>query len=94
MDSKTLINQYVGIVQKIARVEQRRIPNHMIEYEELVSIGIIAVQHNVPVIDNAPVARALFRMVDINQQIPPELYKAVAEILMFVYKMKKNTPNT
>ncbi len=44
MDSKTLINQYVGIVQKTARVEQRRIPNHMIEYEELVSIGIIAIQ--------------------------------------------------
>ena len=44
MDSKTLINQYVGIVQKIARVEHRRIPNHMIEYEELVSIGIIAIQ--------------------------------------------------
>ena len=44
MDSKTLINQYVGIVQKIAKVEQRRIPNHMIEYEELVSIGIIAIQ--------------------------------------------------
>ena len=44
MDSKTLINQYVGIVQKIARVEQRRIPNHMIEYEDLVSIGIIAIQ--------------------------------------------------
>lgn len=44
MDSKTLINQYVGIVQKIARVEHRRIPNHMIEYEELVSIGILAIQ--------------------------------------------------
>ncbi len=44
MDSKTLIKQYVGIVQKIARVEHRRIPNHMIEYEELVSIGIIAIQ--------------------------------------------------
>ena len=44
MYKKTLINQYVSIVQKIARVEQRRIPNHMIEYEELVSIGIIAVQ--------------------------------------------------
>ena len=48
----------------------------------------IAVQHNVPVIDNPPVARALFRMVDINQQIPPELYKAVAEILLFVYGLK------
>lgn len=44
MDNKTLINQYVSVVQKIARVEHRRIPNHMIEYEELVSIGIIAIQ--------------------------------------------------
>jgi len=44
MDSKTLIRQYIGIVQKIARVEHRRIPNHMIEYEELVSIGVIAIQ--------------------------------------------------
>jgi RNA polymerase sigma factor (sigma-70 family) len=44
MDSKTLIKQYIGIVQKIARVEFRRIPNHMLEYEELVSIGIIAIQ--------------------------------------------------
>ena len=44
MNSKTLINQYVDVVQKVARVEHRRIPNHMIEYEELVSIGIIAIQ--------------------------------------------------
>ena len=44
MNSNTLIKQYVGIVQKIARVEHRRIPNHMIEYEELVSIGVIAIQ--------------------------------------------------
>lgn len=48
----------------------------------------IAIKHDVPVIDNPPVARALFRMVDLNQQIPPELYKAVAEILLFVYGLK------
>ncbi len=53
----------------------------------------IAKDNNVPVIENPPVARALFRMVEINMPIPPELYKAVAEILTFVYKMKKNTPN-
>ncbi|MBQ7764502.1 EscU/YscU/HrcU family type III secretion system export apparatus switch protein [bacterium] len=53
----------------------------------------IATKHNVPVIDNAPVARALFRMVDINQQIPPELYKAVAEILLFVYGLKNKQGN-
>lgn len=45
MDNKTLIKQYIGIVQKIAKVEHRRIPNHMVEYEELVSIGIIAIQN-------------------------------------------------
>lgn len=50
----------------------------------------IAVTNNVPVIDNAPVARALFRMVEINQLIPPDLYKAVAEILLFVYNLKNN----
>ena len=50
----------------------------------------IAKEYNVPVIENAPVARALFRMVDLNQQIPPELYKAVAEILLFVYNLRKN----
>lgn len=48
----------------------------------------IAKENSVPVIENPPVARALFRMCDINQPIPPELYKAVAEILLFVYKMK------
>lgn len=44
MDEKTLISQYLGVVQKIARAEHKRIPNHMVDYEELVSIGAIAVQ--------------------------------------------------
>jgi flagellar biosynthetic protein FlhB len=57
---------------------------------ELIAKKIIGIakEHNVPVIENPPVARAVFRMCDINQPIPPELYKAVAEILLFVYKMK------
>ena len=42
MQSK--VKDYLEIVEKVARVEQRRIPNHMVEHEELVSIGIIAVQ--------------------------------------------------
>ena len=51
----------------------------------------IAREHNIPVIENPPVARALFRFVEINRQIPPDLYKAIAEILIFVYKLKKTT---
>ncbi len=50
----------------------------------------IAKEHNIPVIENPPVARALFKMVDLNRQIPPELYKAIAEILLFVYNLKNN----
>ena len=42
-DKKTLQN-YIDIVQKVARIEHRRIPSHMVEYEELLSIGIIAIQ--------------------------------------------------
>lgn len=38
------IKDYIDIIQKVARVEYRRVPNHMIECEELVSIGIIAIQ--------------------------------------------------
>ncbi len=48
----------------------------------------IARQHSIPVIENPPVARAIFRMVEINSTIPPELYKAVAEILIFVYNLR------
>lgn len=49
----------------------------------------IAREHNIPVVENPPVARALFRLVEINREVPPELYKAVAEILMFVYNLRK-----
>ena len=48
----------------------------------------IAREHSIPVIENPPVARAIFRMVEVNAVIPPELYKAVAEILIFVYNLR------
>lgn len=51
----------------------------------------IAEAYNIPIITNIPLSRALFRLVRLNQEIPPELYKAVAEVLLFVYKVKKKT---
>ncbi len=50
----------------------------------------IARENMVPVIENPPVARAIFRLVEVNSYIPAELYKAVAEILLFVYNLRKN----
>ena len=38
------IKDYIEIIEKVARVEHRRIPTHMVDYDELVSIGIIAIQ--------------------------------------------------
>jgi flagellar biosynthetic protein FlhB len=48
----------------------------------------IALEHNVPVIEDKPLARALFKMCDVGQAIPAQLYRAVAEILAFVYRLK------
>lgn len=41
---QTKIKDYIEIIEKVAKVEHRRIPSHMVDYEELVSIGIIAIQ--------------------------------------------------
>lgn len=38
------IKDYIEIIEKVAKVEHKRIPSHMVDYEELVSIGIIAIQ--------------------------------------------------
>ena len=38
------LKDYIDIIQKVARVEYKRIPSHMLDCEELVSIGIIALQ--------------------------------------------------
>lgn len=72
-------------------VEEMRAPKVVAKGTELFAKKIIEVarQHNVPVIENPPVARALFKLVDVNREVPPELYKAVAEILMFVYNLRK-----
>jgi flagellar biosynthetic protein FlhB len=70
--------------------EQMESPKLLAKGTELFAKKIIEVgrQHSVPVIENPPVARAIFRMVEINASIPPELYKAVAEILIFVYNLR------
>ena len=44
MSTQSKLKDYIDIIQKVAKVEYRRIPSHMVECEELVSIGIIAIQ--------------------------------------------------
>jgi len=46
-----------------------------------------AVEHQVPIIENPPLAQALYKSVEIGQEIPPHLYRAVAEILAYIFKL-------
>ncbi len=50
------------------------------------SIREIAEEHNVPVLSNPPLARALYHEVELGQQIPEHFFQAVAEVLAFVYR--------
>jgi len=51
----------------------------------------VARENNVEIVENKPLARALYNTVDIGQAIPPELYQAVAEVLAFVYNLEGKT---
>jgi flagellar biosynthesis protein FlhB len=46
-----------------------------------------AIEHQVPIIENPPLAQALYRSVEVGQEIPVHLYRAVAEILAYVYRL-------
>lgn len=71
--------------------ESMESPKLVAKGTELIAKKIINIarENDVPVIENPPVARALFRLVEPNCYIPPDLYKAVAEILLFVYSLRR-----
>ena len=48
----------------------------------------IAKEHNVPIVENKPLARMLYYNVDIDAEIPQELYQMTAEVLAYVYQLK------
>ncbi|MGD8944692.1 MAG: flagellar biosynthesis protein FlhB [Desulfobacterales bacterium] len=48
----------------------------------------IAHEHQVPIVEDKPLAQALHKMVEIGEFIPVELYRAVAEVLAYVYRLK------
>ena len=49
----------------------------------------LATEHEIPIVENPPLARALYAAVEIDQEIPPEHYKAVAEVISYVMRLKE-----
>jgi len=73
------------------RPEAMRAPKVTAKGQLLVAERIkeIARQHGVPVIENKPLAQALFKSVDVGCEVPPDLYRAVAEVLVFIYQLRR-----
>jgi flagellar biosynthetic protein FlhB len=71
-------------------VGQMEAPVVLAKGQELIAEKIreIAREHDIPLVENPPVARLLHSKVEIGQPIPEEMFKAVAEILAYVYSLK------
>ncbi len=48
----------------------------------------LALEHGVPIVERKELARALYKQVDVHQEIPPQQYAAVAEVLRYVYELQ------
>jgi flagellar biosynthesis protein FlhB len=51
----------------------------------------IAAKHQIPIVENKPVAQVLYKIANIGDMIPADLYRAVAEILAYVYRLKEKS---
>lgn len=52
-------------------------------------IKTLAREHNIPIVENKPLARTIFKTLKLGQSIPRELYTAVAEVLAYVFRLKR-----
>ena len=55
-------------------------------------IRSLAEEYDIPIVEDKPLARVLHKTVEVGQLIPASLYKAVAEILAYVYRLKGKGP--
>jgi flagellar biosynthetic protein FlhB len=51
----------------------------------------IALQYNVPIVEDKPLAQALFKSADIGDEIPEKLFQAVAQVLAYIYRLRDKT---
>jgi flagellar biosynthetic protein FlhB len=72
------------------REGKMRAPHLVAKGTGLVALRIreIAAEHGVPVLEAPPLARAICRFVELDDEIPTALYPAVAEVLAYVYRMR------
>jgi flagellar biosynthesis protein FlhB len=72
---------------------QKGAPRLVAKGQDLLALRIrdLAEEHRVPTVENAALARSIYRLVDIDQEIPPELYRAVAEVLALIWRASETS---
>ncbi len=73
------------------RPEKDNAPVVLAKGQDELALRIVrtAQEHSVEVVENVPLARALYAQTELNQEIPPELYNAVAEVLVYIFQLTK-----
>ena len=74
------------------KAEQDRAPVVLAKGQDQVALRIVqkAEESGVAVVENVPLARALYASAELDQEIPPELYGPVAEVLVYLYQMNQS----
>ena len=63
-------------------------PKVVAKGQDLIALRIreIAAEHDIAIVENPPLARALYKAVEVDQEIPAEFFSGVAEVLAYVYR--------
>ena len=79
---------HISVAIKYDRTKMRA-PKVVAKGADLMAMRIrqIAERHNVPIVERKPLARAMYASVAVGQEIDPEFYTAVAEVLAYVYQL-------
>lgn len=72
--------------------DKDQVPIVLVKGQDFVALKMreLAKEQNVPIIENKPLARALYKQVEPNDPIPTELYQAIAEILALIFQAEQN----
>ena len=71
--------------------EQDGAPIVLAKGQDAIALRIVAIaeENQVAVMENVPLARALYAQTELNQEIPPQLYGPVAEVLVYIFRLNE-----
>ncbi len=88
--AKVVITNPIHLAVAIKYDNSMRAPEVVAKGARLIAEKIkeIARENNIPIVENPPLARELYEKVEIGEEIPKELYRAVAEVLAYIYRLE------